>query len=192
MDQAAPAPAETFLVARLPARVGPLIRGELYEDPLADLLDPTGIAEVTGGGTMMAEGGDIKFVDLEICVQGDLAPVLDDIAAALEKINVPRGTELIDDNGTTLRTCGTRAIAGLALDGVSLPQEVYDSCSADDVLDAMLDAMGPGHGYAGFHAMAETTVLYFFGDDYATMEKAMKKRMPKVPLCQNAELRQIA
>lgn len=182
----------TFVVARLPARIGPILRGEIYEDPLDEALGRDDGIEVTGGGTMMGEDGDILFIDVEISIDGDLDPALDRIVAGLEGIGAPRGTQIINDEGETLRTCGSRAIAGLVLDGVTLPQEVYDTCSADDVLDAMLAALGSGCGYAGYHAMSETTVLYFHGEDYAKMAKAMKKKMTSLPLCQGATLIQVA
>jgi hypothetical protein len=182
----------TTLTARLPARVGPILRGELYEDPLDQILQRAALAEVTGGGTMMAPGGDINFVDIEIQVVGAVDNALDTIADALNEIGAPRGSEILDAAGKTLRRCGSKAIARLELDGVNLPKEVYETCSADDVIDAMLRAMGPGHAYAGFHAMAETTAIYFQGEDYAAMAKAMKAAMPQLSLCQGAKVTQIA
>jgi hypothetical protein len=180
---------DIFLIARLPARICPLDRGDIYEDPLAHELADTGLAEVTGGGTMMDADGDIRFVDLELRITGALAPALDVIVAGLDRIGAPKGTQIIDDDGQTLRTCGTRALVGVALDGISLAPEIYDSATADDVIEEMLDALGPGHAYAGHHRMATHTVVYFQGKDRDAMETAIIGRMPRVPLCQNAEVR---
>lgn len=192
MDQISSAQETQYLTARLPARIGPILRGEFFEDPLDDALRKAGGAEVTGGGTMMAEGGDIAFIDIEIRVEGAVDPLLETIAETLERLDAPRGTKIMDEDGTVLRRCGTRAIAALTLDGATLPQEVYDTCSADDVIEAMLAALGPGYGYAGYHTMATTTAIYFHGDDYEAMRARMEPAMAGVPLCQNATLRQTA
>lgn len=183
---------DTYVIARLPARICPLDRGDIYEDPLAARLSGTGLAEVTGGGTMLSPEGDIRYVDLEIRVTGALDPALDAITQGLDRIGAPNGTEILDGDGNTLRTCGTRALVGLALDGINLAPEVYRSCTADDVIEAMLDALGPGHAYAGHHRMATHTIVYFQGQDRRAMESAIAARMPRVPLCQNAELRGVA
>lgn len=55
---AAPAdPAEgDVVIARLNVRAQPLDRGEVFEDPLEEILKASGAGTVTGGGTML--GGE--------------------------------------------------------------------------------------------------------------------------------------
>jgi hypothetical protein len=48
------------IVARLNDRAQPLDRGELYEDPLDEILKTHDIGEVTGGGTQLGEAGEIR------------------------------------------------------------------------------------------------------------------------------------
>jgi len=49
----------TSLMIKLNARLRPLDRGDIYEDPLQEFLDARlPGSEISGGGTMMAEGGE--------------------------------------------------------------------------------------------------------------------------------------
>ena len=55
-----------IVIARLNARLQPLDRGSLYEDPLDAALQEAGIGRVTGGGTLMSEEGEIELCDIEV------------------------------------------------------------------------------------------------------------------------------
>lgn len=55
-----------FAYAQLNARVQPLDRGDRYEDPLQDALVENGWAEVTGGGTMQQQSGEIEYCGIDI------------------------------------------------------------------------------------------------------------------------------
>src|SRR5689334_21984745 len=56
----------TFAYAKLNARLMPMDRGELFEDPLADALAQAGLGELTGAGTMQSSEGEIEFCGLDI------------------------------------------------------------------------------------------------------------------------------
>ncbi|MFP3489095.1 hypothetical protein R0K20_15960, partial [Staphylococcus sp. SIMBA_130] len=43
-----------FIVATLNARIQPIHRGEIYEDPLEEILSEASIGEVSGGGTLQS------------------------------------------------------------------------------------------------------------------------------------------
>ena len=48
----------------------PIDRGEIYEDPLDELLKAENIGEVSGGGTMQKKSGEIEYCDIEIELNG--------------------------------------------------------------------------------------------------------------------------
>ena len=58
--------AGTIVIARLNDRAQPVDRGELYEDPLQELLAANAWGEVSGGGSQLSEQGEIQFCDIEI------------------------------------------------------------------------------------------------------------------------------
>ncbi|MCE9528307.1 MAG: hypothetical protein K8R36_19870 [Planctomycetales bacterium] len=55
-----------FFYVLIPESLGPMDRGEKYEDPLSDALGELG--EVTGGGSQMGEGDTIAFCGLDVVV----------------------------------------------------------------------------------------------------------------------------
>jgi hypothetical protein len=73
-----------MVIARLNVRAQPLDRGEVFEDPLDQILQAAGTGQVTGGGTMLGTDGEIEFCDLEITVPDATDATLDAIREALE------------------------------------------------------------------------------------------------------------
>ena len=55
-----------FFYVLIPEPLGPMDRGEKYEDPLSDALGELG--EVTGGGSQLGEGDTIAFCGLDVVV----------------------------------------------------------------------------------------------------------------------------
>ncbi len=55
-----------FFYVLIPEPLGPMDRGEKYEDPLADALGELG--EVTGGGSQLGDGDAIAFCGLDLVV----------------------------------------------------------------------------------------------------------------------------
>jgi hypothetical protein len=49
-----------YIIANLNARLQPLHRGDIYEDPLNRKLEELGLGEVTGGGTLQRKSGEIQ------------------------------------------------------------------------------------------------------------------------------------
>lgn len=187
--KATPEPEGVLLVAHLSARLMPIDRGEIYEDPLDEALGGSG--EVTGGGSLMADNGEIAHSDVEIVVPEITENVLDLIVATLEAQGVPRGSYLHDADGNRLRDFGQNAIVALDLDGANLPDEVYKTYDTDDVVSAIHEKMGRSGKYQGLRMLAETAVLYFHGPDATAMEAAIAPVIAEHPLCQNATTRRL-
>jgi len=55
-----------FAYAQLNARVQPLDHGDRHEDPLQEALEVNGWAEVTGGGTIQEESGEISCCGIDL------------------------------------------------------------------------------------------------------------------------------
>ena len=102
------APAGDMVIARLNVRAQPLDRGEVFEDPLEEILQASGTGRVTGGGTMLGEEGEIEFCDIEITLPAATDVAIGALRRALEGLGAPRGSTLI---GTTGRTSSRSAPA---------------------------------------------------------------------------------
>lgn len=55
-----------FAYAQLNARVMPMERGALFEDPLHEAIDKKGYGEVTGAGTMQSPTGEIEYCGIDL------------------------------------------------------------------------------------------------------------------------------
>ena len=51
---------------RIPGDIGPLQRGDLYEEPLQEALTSAGVGEVTGGGSQLGEGNSVEYCGIDM------------------------------------------------------------------------------------------------------------------------------
>ena len=86
-----PDPDAEYLYVEIPDPVGPLERGEKYEDPLEGTLSEQSLGTVTGGGSMMNADKTIDYVGLDVTVY-DLEKSLPVIAAKMRELGAPKGT----------------------------------------------------------------------------------------------------
>jgi hypothetical protein len=89
---------ELFVYVKLPESIGPIDRGERYEDPIADRLAEQALGEVSGGGSQLGdERADgtrpIEFCGIDVDVT-DQRQALVVLRAALIELRAPIGTEL--------------------------------------------------------------------------------------------------
>lgn len=190
----APAPAAVgdMVIARLNARAQPLDRGEVFEDPLSDLLQAAGIGEVTGGGTMLGEQGEIEFCDLEIMVPEATDAVLGAIREALEGLGAPKGSRLIWNDGANELEFGTFEGLAVYLNGTDLPDAVYEQSDASFVHEEFGRLVGSeGRVVSHWHGPRETA-LYLYGRSAKTMLARIRSFLDSYPLCDKARIVTIA
>jgi hypothetical protein len=112
--QSAKAPSETrpswdpqqFVYVMIPGDIQPLVRGERFEDPLADALQLAGLGEVSGGGSQLDDPYPdgrprVAFCGIDIDVV-DRDRALGTIRHKLIELDAPEGTELHYTEGTTM------------------------------------------------------------------------------------------
>jgi hypothetical protein len=174
-----------FVLARFYEHIGPIDRGERYEDPLNDVLEPAGIGRVTGGGSQLTEEGRIEFADIEIEL-ADLESALETAVQALERSGAPRGSEIHLD-GSVLREFGATQCLAVYLDGVSLPDQVYADLDFDQLVADLDGAAGQG-SYHGNWQGAEETGLFFFAPDAEALFSRLEPVLRAAPIGQNARL----
>lgn len=181
-----------YVTVTLPLKIGPIERGEFWEDPLTEKLEAEKIGAVTGGGTMMSQDGGIEFVDLEIELEKVDDAKLDALVGAMEAIGAPKGTKIVNDDGETLRTFGSVSVVGIGLDGTGLPDSAYEGFDADEFSDEIVAQLGDGYSYGGSHAGARYTFFYYHGADADRMKEGLSKIAAEKPIGQGAQIEQIA
>jgi len=97
MSEPAEWSSELFVYVRIPGNIGPLERGDRFEDPLDDCLAEDGLGHVSGGGSQLGENPDgtrcIEFCGIDVDVI-DLEPALVAMRAELIALGAPLGTQL--------------------------------------------------------------------------------------------------
>jgi len=182
-----------LVIARIPEYIEPMDRGDRYEDPLDEKLKEAGLGEVTGGGSQLDENFKIRFVDLEICLS-NLDSAITLCTTVLEACGAPKGSQFIhgEEPNETKTGFGKTEGAALILDGVNLPQEVYEKYGIDELLDALKPVLDNGVGELhGCNTLNETTELYFYGPSADRILQAIAPIQAAFPLCQNSRSRKI-
>ena len=174
-----------LVLARMYEYIEPIDRGERYEDPLQGALEAQKAGAVTGGGSQMNADGGIDFVDVEVEL-ANLDDALQLTASVLEQAGAPRGSEILAD-GEVLREFGTQQCLAVYLDGVSLPDDVYETLDFDAVVEQIGKAAGPD-SYRGFWQGAGETGLYFFGSNADEMFARVEPVLRQLPIGQNARV----
>jgi hypothetical protein len=171
-------------------KIGPIDRGERYEDSLGDALSEKGFGEVDGGGTMQSKEGEILYIDVHMDLTNPEESI-PFVTRFLEERGAPKGSKLkIYKGDDVVREVpfGVREGFAIYLDGVNLPDEVYRE-SDSNVVVSEIDKRLEGHGEIEAHWTGPTeTSLYVYGDSIATMKPLIQDFMDSYPLCRGARI----
>jgi hypothetical protein len=181
-----------LVIAQLNDRAQPMDRGELYEDPLDEVLKKHRAGNVTGGGTQLADDMEIEFCEIEIEVHEPATASISVIKQTLEELGAPKGSKLrLESQGEEL-PFGINEGLAVYLNGTDLPDEVYAECDSNFVyseFNRLLGADGKVHS----HWQGPTeTALYMYGPSFETMKDRLASFLDNYPLCQRARVVQIA
>ncbi len=175
------------VVARLYEHIGPIDRGERYEDPLHAVLEGAELGQVTGGGSQLNELGGIDFADLEIELT-DLDAAVRVVTETLDQAGAPQGSEILDAaDGTIVAEFGRQQCLAIFLDGVTLPQEVYADLDFDAVVAEIGEAAGEQR-FRGAWQGPEETGLFYFEPDAEAMLNRVEPVLRRLPIGQNARV----
>jgi hypothetical protein len=187
-----PAPQTTFILARINDRALPIDRGELYEDPLMEVLEQHGAGTVVGGGSQLSPEMEIVFCDIEIEVPAATSEVISLIQRTLEDLGAPKGSLLRLEAAEEELPFGVNEGLAVYLNGTDLPDEVYEECDTNFVYSEFNRLLGD-EGKIHSHWQGPTeTALYMYGPSYQTMYTRLADFLATYPLCQRARIEQIA
>ena len=178
------------LTLQINARLQPLDRGDIYEDPITEALEECGHGSTVGGGTMMQENGEVAFCDVQIDLNNDSKESMNKLLRILEDIRLPKGSFLKSDADE--QPVGTLEGLALYLNGTELPDEVYKSCDINYVVEKANELLiGIGMMYSHWQG-PEDSALYFYGVSFDEMKKRMEPFLLEYPLCQKCRIEKIA
>jgi hypothetical protein len=181
---------KVILTAMLNLRAQPIHRGEIFEDPLDEMLKAKNLGNVCGGGTGMADNGEVSFCDVEVAVhRKDTAKT---VIQFLEGLGAPKGSKLqFGGDGDDIPFGRTEGLA-LYLNGTDLPDNVYVSTSSNVVYDQISDLIKDCGGILSHWQGDAETALYLYGDSFATMKARIDEFVNTYPLCKQCRIVQIA
>jgi hypothetical protein len=181
---------EVRATAQLNARLQPMHRG-CFEDPLHDFLQARKLGEVTGGGTQLAdEPAGIAYCDLEISLAGGDQVTLDAVISELNRLGAPKGSKLLLEKRQI--PFGVNEGMAVFLNGVDLPDEVYQTSDINHVIEESELLMAGDGAMLSFWEGSRETALYFYGASFARMKVAVAPLLQAYPLCRGARVEQIA
>ena len=87
-----------FVYVKIPESIGPMDRGDKYEDPLDECLARSALGEISGGGTQLGDERPdgtrpIEFCGIDVDVT-DLPKALALLRSELKSLGAPDGTEI--------------------------------------------------------------------------------------------------
>lgn len=177
-----------MVIARLNARAQPLDRGEVFEDPLDEILQAAGTGQVTGGGTMLGEAGEIEFCDLEIVVPEATDAVLGAIREALEGLGAPKGSKLIWHDGASELEFGTFEGLAVYLNGTDLPDSVYEQSDINFVYEEFGRLLKDEGRVVSHWDGPRESALYLYGRSADTILARIRPFLDTYPLCDRARI----
>ena len=176
-----------FAYAKLNIRIGPLLRGEQFEDPLSEALEQNGLGQVTGGGTMMQQNREIDYcgIDLDLVHPETSVPF---VCSFLTDRGAPRGSALQYTDSTKVQV---ETPFG-ALEGLGL----YLTSTDVPALKALRDTLGQslhGHGAMLGAWQGETeTAFYIYGRSSDELRGLIAELVREHPLGQGSRIETIA
>ncbi|RZP53935.1 hypothetical protein [Vibrio vulnificus] len=159
-----------YIVVTINARIQPMHRVEIYEDLLDEVLSKNSIGEVSGGGTLQSQSGEIEHCDVEIQVNNSNEETVEVIRASLEKLGVPKGSKLKVEATNSEIEFGTLEGLAIYLNGTDLDSEVYESSDSNYVYSELERlTQGIGKVYSYWQGPKETA-FYLYGTSFAQMK----------------------
>ncbi|MBB3342596.1 hypothetical protein [Luteimonas sp. RC10] len=185
-------PQPAVVTVSLNARLAPADRAAL-EDAFGDLCRHREIdAEVVGGGTLLAESGEVKACDIEIQLSDASPAQIEFVREAFTAMLAPVGSRLHVPDRDTPIVFGAHQGLALYLNGTDLPQAVYDTCDIHHVVEECERLLGE-RGMVNSHWQGPSeTALYMYGADFEQMHAAIRPFLDAYPLCRECRVERIA
>lgn len=164
------------LLVHLNARMQPLHRGDVFEDPLDEHLRTLGLAaSVTGGGTQLTVDGEPESCHIELELRSEATrQVVEAVTDFLDARRAPRGSYVEDLDGHRLADFGVVDGLALYLNGTDLPPEVYASSDVNELIDSLLDALRGTAGLLSYWEGPRDTALYLYGPDLEAIQALLE------------------
>ena len=121
----------------LNAKLQPMHRIEMFENPLENALSQAEAGELLGGGTLQSASGEIKGCDITHAVNDDQIKQIIDYFRKIRII--PKGSTIIRGEETV--SIGQAEGLALYLNGTDLPSDLYNANDINELISVLQDAL---------------------------------------------------
>ena len=187
---------EILVIVNLKAKLRPIDRG-VIEDAFLDFFERLKIeTDITGGGTLVEENGEMIECDIEIDLNRYDEKVYQKIIEFFESTLAPKGSSITVEanDGKVLKKVYFGNHEGLALymNNTDLPDQYYEDYDINYVYNECNRRIkGIGNVYSHWNGNDETAI-YMYGDSYKEMLKLIEPFLNEYPLCEKARIVQTA
>lgn len=176
---------------QLNAKIMPLDRGRIFQDPLSAALEAAHLGRSEDGGTLTSKEGEILYCDLEVDLYENTERAYEFVRQIIESLGAPKGSKL-HVSRDDVRPIGISEGLGVYLNGTDLPADVYANCDSNSVRDE-LGRLLEGEGQVvGYWQGPKETAFYMYGSSVAEMQRRIADFLATYPLCQRCRVVQIA
>jgi hypothetical protein len=183
-----------YIVATLNDKIMPMARGDVYEDLLDEFLKKMNYGEVTGGGTLQQETGEIEYCDIEICLNSDQIDleIIKQVINKLEELGAPKGSTLLIEKTGEKIPFGVNEGLGIYLDGINLSEEVYKNSDSEAIALEICRLTNINSEVLRYWNGNTETALYFYDHSFEKMYQSIESFVKTNPECENSRIVQIA
>ena len=183
-----------YIIATLNDKIMPIDRFEVYEESLDEFLKRMDYGEVSGGGTLQQETGEIEYCDIEIWLNfADVdEEVVRQLIAKLEELGAPKGSYLLIENTGERIPFGVNEGLAIYLDGINLSDEVYEHSDSEALAFEIRRLAEIKCEVLRYWQGNTETALYFYDTSFEKMRQSIEDFVRTNPECENARVVQIA
>ncbi len=175
-----------FARVMMPVRIAPTLAEEAFVAPLARQLKDARLGRVSDFYVEADRDGEPSELVLLLSLSTDAPAALDFVADTLERLDAPEGSTIGNAECAEMMQFGKSH--GL---GLYLSHSEADAVQKLDVLEACTDAMSGVGLYQGSVSVGDRTAMYFYGDSFNKMRKALTFVISTDPCCKNAFARRL-
>jgi len=179
-----------FAHARIWESIQEMARTRRYEFPLASALRAQHLGDVVGTSTCLSRELEVEFVEFDLDLYS-LDAGVETARLVLETAGAPAGSEfrLLREDGERIIRFGRHEGLAVYLDGINLPDEVYNTCTCDGLAVLISGELAAvGGEIRGSWVGREETSIYMYGPNAEHMFDAIEPLLAVYPLCRNARV----
>lgn len=176
--------------ARIWESIQTMARARRYEFPLASALHAHHLGELVGTSVCMSKELEVEYVELDLNLFS-LDTGIETARLVLETAGAPAGSEfrVKGGNGERIIRFGRQEGLAIYLDGINLPDTVYDTSTCDGLAVLIAGELASVEGeIRGSWVGRSETSIYIYGPNAEHMFDAIEPILAVYPLCQNARV----